>query len=83
MHLYHKNCGQARARGFLAGDLPLFELLFRIQRQLDHSLEQLICRRSRKIFQHQFFNIQPHQVTRLQRAIARWGGRLANMWPTR
>src|SRR5580704_10785247 len=51
--------------------LPRFELLFRIQRQLDHSLEQLIRRCSGKILQHQLFDIQSHQVTQLQCTIAR------------
>lgn len=42
--------------------LGRFQLLFRIERQLDHALEQLISRQTRKVLQHQFFDIQPHEV---------------------
>jgi hypothetical protein len=41
---------------------PGFELLFCIQRQLDHALEQLIGWQSREVLEHELFDVESHQV---------------------
>jgi hypothetical protein len=65
-HAYHGDSLRSAANR-----LARLELLFRIERQLDHSLEQLVRRCSRKILEHQLFDVQSYQVTQLQRTIAR------------
>ena len=55
----------------IACSLTGFELFFRIERQLDHALEQLIGGQSREILEHELFDVQSHQVAQLQCAIAR------------
>ncbi len=46
------------------------QLLFCIQRQLNHPFEQLIGGQSCEILEHELFDVEPHEVTELQGAIA-------------
>src|SRR5438874_4528889 len=46
-----------------------FQLLLRIERQLDHALEQLLRGDAGEVFQHELLHIEPYQIAELQRAI--------------
>jgi len=46
-----------------------FQLFFRVERQLDHALKELIGRQSCKILEHEFLHVQPHEVAQLQRPV--------------
>src|ERR1700740_1881005 len=50
---------------------PCFQLLFRIQRQFDHALEQLLRGNTREVLQYQLLHIEAYEITQLQRAISR------------
>lgn len=47
------------------------ELLLGVQRELDHALEELVVGRAGEVAQHQLFDVEPHEIAQLQRAIAR------------
>jgi hypothetical protein len=47
-----------------------FQFFFDIQRELGHAVGHLFGRKTGKVFQHQFFDVEPHQITQLQSAAA-------------
>jgi hypothetical protein len=49
--------------------LSRFQLFFRVERQLDHALKELIGRQSCKILEYEFLHVQPHEVAQLQRPV--------------
>jgi len=49
--------------------LSRFQLLFCIQRQLDHSLEQLIGGQASEILEHKFFHVEANQVAQLKGSV--------------
>src|SRR6516164_10262025 len=50
--------------------LRKLQLLFDVERQLDHSFRNLLGSQPRKILKYQFLNIESDQVAQLQRAAA-------------
>ena len=46
------------------------QFLLCVQRQLDHALEELICRQAGEILEDELFDVEAHEVAELQGAVA-------------
>ena len=53
------------------------QFLFDIQGELNHALGHLFDRQTREVLEHQLLDIEPHQITQLQRATARGENKIA------
>jgi hypothetical protein len=70
----YRDRGAAAVHSNLSGWL---QFLLDIERELNHAFHQLFSWQSSEIFEHQFLDIEAHQISQLEGAVARGEDKIA------